>query len=337
VNGRGAITAGRVSTLLVLATFLVACRAPTTREQALSGLVTGVVLPSYERLEARAAALTLATRDFERVPDERHLVAAKQAWREVLIALKQTYAFRTGPIEDLHLHLRVGYWPVRPASIEALARGPLDSRSVASAGAASKGLYALEHLLYQGEAGASARRVLVRLLAEDVESSVRQMRQLAIAQDLSGTVAHTGSQGLGRAANDLIETVETIVAGRFDFAASRPAGARLEGEASGTSLAATQALLDGVGLHYLGPPGGGGLAALVGAASPAVDRSIRDALEAARAALAGLDAPLETLARSQPRRLTAARAACHRLEVELKTGLVNVLGVSLLFRSVDGD
>ena len=296
-----------------------------------------MVLPSYERLEVSAAALTRTTRDFERAPEERHLVAVKQAWREVLIALKQTYAFRTGPIEDQHLHLRAGYWPVRPASIEALAGGPLDARSVASAGAASKGLYALEYLLYRDQPGAPARRVLVRLLAEDVEGSVRQVRQLAVARDLPGTVAHTGSQGLTRAANDLIETVETIVAGRFDFAASRPAGARLEGEASGTSLAATQALLEGVGLHYLGPPGGGGLAALVGGASPAVDRSIRDALEAARAALAGLDAPLETLARSQPQRLTAARTACHRLEVELKTGLVNVLGVSLLFRSVDGD
>ncbi len=325
--------------VVVLAAFtVVACRGSTTREQALAGLVSGVVLPSYERLETRAAELTQSTRDFEVAPEQRHLASVKRTWRAALIALKHTYAFRSGPIEDQHLHLRAGYWPVRPASIEALARGPLDTRSVASAGAASKGLYALEYLLFQrSDTGAPATRLLVRLLAEDIERSVRELRQLAIAQDLPGSVAHAGAQGLSRAANDLIETVETIVAGRLDFAASRPAGTRLEGEASGASLAATQALLEGVRLHYLGPPGGGGLAALVGGLSPPVDRSIREALDAAGAALAGLDAPLEILARSQPQRLTAARAACHRLEVELKTGLVNVLGVSLLFRSVDGD
>jgi hypothetical protein len=93
----------------------------------------------------------------------------------------------------------------------------------------------------------------------------------------------------------------------------------------------------GVSDHYLGPAGSPGLSALVKDLAPAADQSLRHMLANANQALLSLDAPLETLAVSRPDRLFAARAACHAAEVELKTTLTSVLGVSILFRSVDGD
>src|SRR5262245_21819790 len=147
------------TTLLLLAAMSSAsCRETPRRDQAVAGLVGAVVLPGYTRLVTAARALGEAARTLAKAPDPRALVAAQTAWRTVLVALKQTYAFRNGPIADRSLHIRAAYWPIRPSAIEALAAAPsLGAITIQEAGAASKGLFALEYLLFEPEGSDQAR------------------------------------------------------------------------------------------------------------------------------------------------------------------------------------
>ena len=106
---------------------------------------------------------------------------------------------------------------------------------------------------------------------------------------------------------------------------------RLEGWRSGVSLAATRALHDGLAAIYQG------LAPLVRAAAPAIHRAVDAALVDSGARLAALGQPLERAVEGRPEEYRRARAAAHTLEIALRTGLVQALGITLTFRSVDGD
>jgi predicted lipoprotein len=234
-----------------------------------------------------------------------------------------------------------------------LAANPLNEAAVRDAGAAGKGLYALEYLLFVPDGAdqvttllgpqAASRRSLARLLAADFEQAVGRVQAAALRTDLPATFAARGVEGLGRVVNDLLETVETVVTGRLEYVSKLNSmqslgRGRLEGEPSGTSLLSTQAMLEGARAMYRGQTGGaGGLSALVRAAAPAVDKDVLAAFEAASQSLAAMQAGLETEIVRHPDRLSAARAACHRLELALKTGVLSALGVTLLFRSTDGD
>ncbi len=314
-----------------------ACHRSPDRAAALAGLVRTVVLPSYAALHARARELTAATRALETGDDPPARAAAKEAWRQALLALERTYAFRRGPIQDSQLHLHAAYWPVRPASIEALAAAPALAEAVEQAGAAARGLYAMEYLLFAAPPD-PRRRALLRVLAADFEESVQEVEAAARARDWVAAFTGRPQDALAQVSTDLVETAETIVSGRVELArtaAQQPT--RQRGHLGGVSLAATRALLEGVQMHYRGGAAGAGLSPLVQATAPDIDRAIGRALAQAEVALGAMDAPLEVVARTQPQRLADAGAACRTLEVALKTGLVSALGIALHFVSVDGD
>lgn len=340
--------------ILVIALTMIACRKPPTRDQVLVDLISHTVMPTYDLLVTEASVMTAEATAFSKSPTADGLDRFRADFRNVCKALKGTYAFRTGPIDDEGLHLRHAYWPIRPASIDALlAARPLNEAAVKDAGAAGKGLYALEHLLFEPDAAgkgamllgpqAATRRSLAQLLAADFEQAARRVNAAALRIDLPTNFAARGVEGLGRVVNDLLETVETVVTGRLEYVARLKTmqslgRGRLEGEPSGTSLLSTQAMLGGARAMYLGQGSGvGGLSALVQAAAPAVDKDVRAAFEAASQSLAAMQDGLEAEIVRHPDRLWAAREACHRLELALKTGVLSALGVTLLFRSTDGD
>ena len=213
------MTLGRRSLLcrfgaLAMSTLATGCRWRPGREQVLSELVAKVIIPSYEELVRRATLLRERAAERTGLPlPPRDPEPVRGAWRETLLALKRTYAFRSGPVDEQALAMRAGYSPIRTESIDQLARaaeadaggrsgGPaLNAESIERAGAAAKGLFALEYLLFDGDRSAG-HRLLAGALAEDVERRARAVLRAAQEQDLPRRIGEGGQQALGRLAND---------------------------------------------------------------------------------------------------------------------------------------
>jgi predicted lipoprotein len=299
--------------LLGLALAWTGCRRLPSRAEVLAALGREVVLPSYRRLAASSAALAAAARELRAHPDQASLLAARHAWREALAALAFTGPLREGPAAEQRLHVRADYWPVRPAAIDALAARPIDATTLREAGAAVKGLFAIEYLLFESRAAVEGRwRVLV-LLADDVHQTAAAVDQSARREDLPAALAARGQEGVALLVNGLVETVETARAALVAPALDRPAPAvvLLPGARGGAIRELALARLEGVAAHYRG------LSALVAAVSPSIDRTVARALAAARA--------------------TVTPELCRALEIALKTELTGALGVTLTFPSFDGD
>jgi len=301
------------------------CRRPPARAEVLAALGREVALPGYRRLAASAAHLACATRRLEARPDRTALAAARRAWSRVLVDLSFTWPLRVGPVADQRLHLRAAYWPVRPAAIDALAAAPLDEATLGRAGAAVKGLFAIEYLLFDPPGTIEGRGRMLVLLAEELQRLAAAVAEGARREDLPRALAARGQEGVALLVNGLVETVETARASLEPPALDRPAPAvvLLPGARGGAVQVLALGRLEGTAAHYLGGPGPG-LTTLVQAISPAVDRSVRRALAGARAALVTPSA-------------MGAPQACRALEIALKTDLTGALGVTLTVQSADGD
>src|SRR5262245_36806534 len=85
------------------------------------------------------------------------------------------------------------------------------------------------------------------------------------------------------------------------------------------------------------PDRGAAIGDLVHAVSEPIDARIRQAFTGAITAVRALGGPLEVVARSDLRTLSAALTALRKLELAIKVDLANALGVTLTFLSGDGD
>lgn len=124
------------------------------RAEVLTTLADGVILPSYVRLGEGLDALEIAATTLCATPGEGSLDQARSAWREAVTAWETTTAFGIGPAMEHRLMSAVGF-AARPESIQRLldGGGPVDVETVRSEGAAVRGLFAAEHVLYDEAAG----------------------------------------------------------------------------------------------------------------------------------------------------------------------------------------
>ena len=117
--------------------------------EVLEVLADDVIIPSYETLVTALDALAGDIDALCAEPSAAALDAAREAWREVTTAWRGTRAAGVGPAMDRRIAASVGF-VARPADIDELLAGtdPVDVAGLASAGAAVKGISALEVALF---------------------------------------------------------------------------------------------------------------------------------------------------------------------------------------------
>jgi len=282
------------------------------------------------------------------------LRAARASWQRALLSWKRLDAFRIGPILESNSLLRVMFWPVRTAGIDALLQGSpaIDDASVDAMGVDRRGLFALEYLLFSDEteeqcsarfAGSTGERrtQLARALAANVSFYAEGVaRSLGDGRVYARKFADEGQDSVNRLVAQLVYTVENVSANRFARVSSlvktgklKPkelegGAARLSQQIALTYLRASEAL-------YVAEERG--LCRLVQAQSPKVDHELRSAFAEAISLVSALGAPIEEAAERDPVRFQAASDAVKKLERALKVELASVLGVTSTFSSVDGD
>jgi len=331
---------------------------PSSRTVALRDIADKVIAPGYQDLAVRARALTNAVEQLAKAPDAKSLQAAGDAWSATLLAARRLQAFQAGPMTEREYASSFYYWQVLPVRMEAVVESPraIDKAMVDELGATTKGLFALEYLLFgrtNSEPGADAlkllagserRRSYTLALARDIEMKAGELARDWERSDAQGAKAKFvagGQESLNVLVNQLASTIESIAENRIKFVLSLPQPVsrqldRIEGSHSGTSLGGIVAMMEGVRTMYKGGDGSG-LDDAVRQVNADLEQRLEEKLDAALAALVGLESPLERAVVEKREEVQKAYEAVRALEIAFKTELPSVLGVTITFNSGDGD
>jgi len=328
----------------------------TSRQAALDNIARSVLLPAYSQLAARSADFAAAATALTTTPSPETLADAQQAWKEMLLAWRRTQAFAHGPVSDLGVYGRIQFWPTRRQSVDRVLRAPrpIDDAYVQELGAHAVGLSALEILLFDTRQDAAARLAAFsgpqgerqrKYFLALVQELLRQTRQVESAwkgsRGFAANFAGGGQDTLNLLVNDLLNAIEVGAQGRLLLAIDKrleqhARSELVEGGPSGTSQAGVLALLAGARAVFAGADGVG-IDDYLQQLRPPVARRIDAQFQRAIDAVKAIAGPLEDSADGVERAVRRAHDECRALEIMMKTEVASTLGVTLTFKSTDGD
>lgn len=334
-----------------------------TKDDLLRNIVRDVIAPGYQELASKCHVMTGSLEAFVKTPTQNSLEQAQHAWIEALMASRQIQWVQTGPVADREYLAAFYYAKVLPVRIEEVVNSSraLDDAHFGELGATTKGMFALEYLLFGRKVvnGSSATSPVLELfspggsprrgqyvlaLARDLEAKASQLAaDWTASGDQSASVKFVtaGQESLNRAVNQLAQLIEQVAEQRINFVLqlqnpiSRQLD-RIEGSPSGTSQQSTVALLRGIQKIYRASDGGGLENYVKHLNAPIADR-VRGQLEAAILATEAIGVPLEQAVPANRVPVQNAYEKTHALEVLCKADLASALGVTITFNSNDGD
>jgi predicted lipoprotein len=327
-----------------------------TKQLALDTVATRVLRPAYADLAAKSAQFSAAADRLTSAPSLATLKETQQAWKDVLTAWRRTQPFAHGPIADLGLYSRIQFWPSRRQSVDRVLRAarPIDATYLQELGANSVGLSALEIMLFdvrqddamrvaafsgpQGE----RQRQYFRALAGELAAKTRLVQGAWEGPTGYGAGFAAGGQNqLNLLVNDLLQAIELGAENRLRVVLERNTEPQfrtdiVEGGLSGTSQQGLIALLAGARAAFTAGGAVGLDDYLTELKSPTgkrIDAQFQRAIDAVQA----LGGPLEQAIQQNPLAVKRAYDECRALEIMMKTEVVSALGVTLTFKSKDGD
>ncbi len=325
-----------------------------SKRAALDGIAQGVLLPSYAEFAGRCSELAVAVDALAAAPTAASLASAKQAWGAAHLAWRRAQTFAHGPIADLSVYGRIQFWPSRRQSVERVVRAqrPIDDDYIQELGAGAVGLSALEVLLFDARKDDAARvtsfagpqgerqRQYARALARELVNK-SQLVLNAWRGGFAASFAAGGQDNVNLIVNDVLAAIESGVQNRLrgiiDLqGAAAIAPDLIEGALSGTSQQGILASLVGAKATFSGGDGAGLDDYLRQLNAPAA-RRIEAQFQKAIAAVKAIDGPVERVVVANPQIVVRAHDECRALEIMMKTEVVSTLGVTLTFKSTDGD
>ncbi|PRQ06790.1 imelysin family protein [Enhygromyxa salina] len=345
---------------------LVACPAnqePDRRAELLASLVEAQFIPTLGEASERGEALHTAATALCSSPDAAHLDAAQDAWWQLRAPWKRALAIPLGPIIDDGFDMAIDFWPLRPSSVEGgVAAGVSSQAELDALGVASKGMPAVEYLLWDPLAGdeavlaaltgadGPARCAYLELLTADVALRLAELDD-AWRDDYATQLVGAGtSETYPDLALAIDAIVNAMIAGLHDLddmKLAKPLGLTsasgadpelVESRISDRSLTDARDALAGFEAAYLGTDDGGlGLTILVEQRNPDVDAKIRAELEAAKLALAAVPEPLRLAISSDAAAVEQAQVAIKQVRISMTADVASLLGVTVSLSDNDGD
>jgi len=350
----------------LLACSLTGCLGPGFDRSAMLGQIFDtVILPGNSALTVAAGSLDAAARGFARSPSEETLAAVRSEWYQAEIAWKRVEMFQFPGM--LLIHNAIETRPARVAFIEGLvdsaadstAAEALDAATIESLGSTSKGLGAIEYLIFESpeheapilEAfGAPARGDLLVALTGNLVSKTEELQRFwtAEGQNYGQTFRENDSEGadiqssISLLANRLIEMYEMVMQRKFGVPMGRttdgvPDPESVESPLTGRSMDLLVANLESVlrtfdaGLDdyvdYLQDAG----------TETSLSANIHSQFASVFEALDRIEAPLEIAVVEDSAGVAAAYEEMRSLLVFLKTDMAAQLGITVTFSDADGD
>lgn len=342
-----------------------AAAAPSLQSDVLAALATHVFVPTMAAFDASAQALASALAALGSSATTATLSAARDAWRACRAAWKVSRAFGYGPTKEHDGN--IDWTPIKPDNIEASIAGAatFTSDDVAKLGTSSKGLLAIEYLIFDSaatdavvlarldtDAGASARRSFVSALGADLarEASALKAEWDTFGQEVAkagngGTVYARAQTALDDVVGELV--FQTDVTANAGVAA--PLGLKTGGaiapeleiaRLSDNTLTDITNELSGVEAVWTGrfaDVDDLGIDDLVREKSPDLADQVVAKIAEAKAAVAAVPPPFRTALTGAPATLQAAFDVIIALKKLLSADVVTALGVTLSVNDNDGD
>jgi predicted lipoprotein len=338
--------------ILVLAA---GCTPQFDREAMLTNIADEVILPAHEAFLARSAALEKEAGDFSENPTAESLTRLQESWLEAARAWKRVELYPFGG--TMLLHTSIEKRPVNEEFIENfIATEPvLDEAFIEGIGSTSKGLGAIEYLIFDPEGGDAQvlesfsdprRGEYLAGLAANLNTRAERLGDAwapeggnyreafidaaADGADLEGSISLLS--------NEMIFLTEMVARekigvplGKDGFGEPSPESA--EGYRSGSSLDLTKANIEALqaafeaGLdEYLSQLGG-----------EATAEAISTQFETVLADLEAIGPSLEEAVVTRPEDVEKAYQSLRVLVTLLKTDMANRLGITITFSDNDGD
>ena len=373
MNNQFALRPGRLFAGLALFVFFgnhlipASAVAPSVTQDALfRELVRNVIGPDYQELAAKSQTLTTAVEQLAKAPGPESWANIRAAWLASVLAARQIQWLQTGPIADREYLATFYYSKVLPYRIEDVlnASGSMDAAYLDELGAATKGLFAMEYLLFEARSESPAkpptapgtnpgnlfgtnfqrRCQFLLALASDVQKKADQVSADWAATNqpaAASTFATGGTNTLSMLVNALARNLESIAEERLNLALQLPAPVmrqlhRIEGARSSTSVPQLLGTLRGAHRIYCGGEGLG-LDDYLRELNPALAGRVEAQFQKAIAGLQAIDAPLEVAVTDHKESVQRAYEAVRELETLFKAEVASAVGVTIIFKSDDGD
>jgi len=350
-----------------------ASQAVFSRPAMLQDIATKVMIPGLRDFQATCQALEKVATKLESEPTEANVKLTQAAWVEACLAWKRIQWLQFGPVKDRAYWSSLTFKPVYPHSIEKVLRDtkPLTPDYLAEQGAAAKGIYTLEYLLFDlpqgqtawvGENGrptktgnprlaakwllegetAARRRIYVRELARDLVLQLKDAQAVIDATGFLENYVKDGQNSVNLAVNGLLDELESGVVNVLrlyvdQFANRALRYDQIEGYAGGLSVRVLEEELAGLEKLYRGA-GGIGMDDYVKHVNPGLAVRLEQRLKAGQEALKVFrELPVDQSLVKHYAAMERAHDELRELEIQIKLDVVSSLGITLLFSSTDGD
>lgn len=354
---------------------LAGCSFPTGRATSfdrramLRDMTTNAILPLHEQFAAEAARLQEAAQAFRATPSAEALDTLQARWRSTAEAWNRVELFEIGPVREARLHNEIEKWPPNEEFIEEFIAGEalLDEAFVAGSGSTSKGLPAIEYLLFDAEGG-NAR--ILASLTDGAAGARRVAYLLALTENLRGRAdallalwdksgenyaqgfieADTDGDDLQGSVSMMANEMVGLIEGVAQMKLADPLGLKVygvvqpdhvEAHRSDQGTASLLANLEGFRQAFTGVDGQGfdDYLDFLGAQheSGPLSAAILAQTDATIAALRAIEGPMEEALTRHPEQVRRAYDEAKALLVLIKVDMTSQLGVTVTFNDNDGD
>lgn len=120
------------------------------RTAQLTNLYQNGVLPLHQLFIDEITILSANAKTFSETTSTENLIVLQNQWKKTVSIWKQCELFDIGDINDSFIHYRINRWPTDVDNIEeyVLSLDPINKEFVSSKGSSSKGISAVEYLLF---------------------------------------------------------------------------------------------------------------------------------------------------------------------------------------------
>ncbi len=331
----------------------------------LDNMGRNIILPNYLSFYQRATDLKDVANNFAANPSMQNLENLQASWKAAALAWKNAEAINLGPVDQLFLKTSIDNWPTNTIAIEEAltTTTAIDNAYISSLGSSSKGLPAIEYLIFDLETGNQAilnamvastnRPVYLVALCENLQSLAMQLSAAwdPDSEDYLDTFIEADGKDVGSSinmlANNLIFLAEIVKNEKIGV----PLGKKSLGELlpknaeawrSQSSLSFIQANLKTLKSLYKGANGAGFDDYLNHInsrylqdepLSEVIEAQFDNAIEAAEA----ISMPLTAALTQEKDKVELAFSEAQQLVILLKTDMMSSLGLLVTFSDNDGD
>lgn len=131
----------------------------------LKDIAGNIIMPGHETFKTEAGKLSELLATLEATPTTANIEAAQAQWRKTANAWKACELFNIGEVMDVYIHNKIHTWPANKGFIDQYIYGSdvLDEAFVDGKGSSSKGLAAIEYLLFNQDGNAAVQDSLVNV------------------------------------------------------------------------------------------------------------------------------------------------------------------------------